>query len=299
MNSNSSPGLHPECYVCLLQQAVSTTREAGLGSDDTREILDAALRRILEARSVPTHVQHVTREVADLTQAKLGKDREHDLYAEIKRKSHLTALSFLPAFRETLRSSEDPLATGVRIAAAGNIIDFGAKDHGSLDLNKELSSLDNLRFGRDDLPAFRERLGRTSLLLYLCDNVGEILFDRLLMEVLLTSKPGLRIVAAVRDKPIINDATLSDARESCLDEVAELISSGSVLPGTLLEECTPEFCDLYHKADLVLSKGQGNFETLRHQADERVFLLLRVKCDTMARLSGLCKGDLVFMQGGS
>lgn len=101
----------------------------------------------------------------------------------------------------------------------------------------------------------------------------------------------------MRQCPIINDATVDDAFEAGLQDYATVISSGSVYPGTILSECTAEFKNLYAHADLIISKGQGKFETLLDQGDSRVFFLLRIKCDTMAKLSGQVKGRLVFMQG--
>jgi uncharacterized protein with ATP-grasp and redox domains len=258
--------------------------------------MDAAMRWILMARYNPIQVQHIVRHVADVVQKRLGLPN-HDLYADVKRQSHNVALSFVDGFRDTMQHSAHPLETGIRIAAAGNIIDFGAKDHASLDLHKELNSLERLKFGRYDYDAFHAKLGGAEQLLYLCDNVGEIDFDKLLMEQLRKSYPQLQITAAMRQSPIINDATVDDALVAGLDQVSTVISSGSVYPGTILSECTNAFRELYYKADLVISKGQGNFETILPDADERVFFMLRIKCDTMAHLAGLQKGELVFMQG--
>jgi uncharacterized protein with ATP-grasp and redox domains len=104
-------------------------------------------------------------------------------------------------------------------------------------------------------------------------------------------------VAALRDKPIINDATLEDAKEVGLDHLVATISSGSIYPGTILLETTEEFQKLFASADVILSKGQGNFETLLPVADERLFFLLRIKCEYMAVLSKVQKDNLVLIQG--
>jgi hypothetical protein len=107
----------------------------------------------------------------------------------------------------------------------------------------------------------------------------------------------VRITAAVRDKPIINDATLADAKVVGLDRLVTTISSGSVYPGTILTETTPAFQELFAAVDVILSKGQGNFETLLPLADKRIFFLLRIKCEYMAALADVEKGGLVLMQG--
>lgn len=289
-------GIDPDCYSCIINQARSTALHAGLNRSDTQDVMDEALRRILMARIEPLQVQHIVRHVADDIQKRLGKPNL-DLYAAVKKQSHEVALSFTNQFREAIKQSKTPLETGIRVAAAGNIIDFGAKDHASLDLQNELSAFNHLIFGRYDYSAFIKKLEKANQILYVCDNVEEIDFDKLFIEQILQLYPKIQIVAAMRQSPIINDATVEDALEAGLDKVATVISSGSVYPGTILNECNSNFRELYYKVDLVISKGQGNFETMLPYADERVFFMLRIKCNTMAKLTAIRKGELVFMQG--
>lgn len=291
-------GINPDCYGCLINQARSTARHAGLDRTQTQEVMDAALRWILIARYNPLQVQHIVRHVADVTQGILKK-KNADLYAEIKKMSHEVALTFVDDFQSQIQTSASPIEMGIRIAAAGNIIDFGAKDHASLNLHTELRDLHKLNFGCYDMNSFMSRLSTANQLLYVCDNVGEIVFDRMLIEQMKIQYPNLQITAAMRHTPIINDATIEDAVIAGLDQFATVISSGSVYPGTILAECNNAFRDLFYHADLVVSKGQGNFETLLSDGDERVFFLLRIKCDTMAHVAGQKKGDLVFMQGNN
>ena len=144
---------------------------------------------------------------------------------------------------------------------------------------------------------FKIALDGASTHIYLCDNSGEIVFDMLFIKELQQAYPNLQIVAAVRDKPIINDATLEDAKIVGLDRLVTTISSGSVYPGTVLPETTEAFQELFAAADVILSKGQGNLETLLPLADERIFFLLRIKCDYIASLTKMTKDSLVLMQG--
>ena len=192
-----------------------------------------------------------------------------------------------------------PLAAALRVAAAGNIIDFGAKDHATLDLKRECEAIGVQPFGNFDIAPFRKLVEGAKDLLYVCDNAGEIVFDILLMEVLRDLRPGLRIVAAFRERPILNDATIEDAREVGMDRVAELVSSGSVYAGTPLASCSDSFRTSFAEADVVVSKGQGNFSTLRHDAHERLFFSLRIKCATIARLTGLELDTLQFVQASN
>lgn len=294
--TKEATGIHPDCYGCLMNQARSTARQAGLNRTQSQDVLDAALRWILIARYNPLQVQHIVRHVADETLKILG-NKDADIYAAIKKQSHEIALSFVDSFHKQMQESHSPLETGIRIAAAGNIIDFGVKDHANLDLHKELSAVDQLQFGRYDIDAFLTRISKAKNLLYICDNAGEIVFDRLLMEQIKTEYPHVQITAAVRHAAIINDATLEDARVAELHPFANVISSGSIYPGTILNECSGTFQNLYSHTDLIISKGQGNFETLLNDGDERVFFLLRIKCETMAQIAKQKKGELVFLQG--
>jgi uncharacterized protein with ATP-grasp and redox domains len=141
----------------------------------------------------------------------------------------------------------------------------------------------------DAAAALRRAVAGADRILYLCDNAGEIVFDRLLIEVL----PSEKITAVVRGTPVINDATLEDARATGLTEVVRVMDNGSDAPGTLLETCSPAFRDCFAAADLIIAKGQGNFETLSETRGKRIFFLLKVKCPLIARDIGEPTGRLV------
>ena len=196
-----------------------------------------------------------------------------------------------------IKESSSPLETALKIAAAGNIIDFGAKNYAKLDIKKELSTIDQRGFGIYNYDQFYKHLSHASVLLYICDNAGEIVLDKIFIEEIKKAFPSLDIICALRERPIINDAVLEDAFDVGLDQVATLISSGSVYPGTILEETSSEFKKLFKTSDIIISKGQGNFETLLDEATEKIFFILRIKCEMMARLSNVQLDDLVLMQG--
>lgn len=298
-NRNShSPGIAPDCYSCVVNQAISAARFAGLNQEQTERIVAVAKAGLEESKATFILVQHVVRRVADAIIKEKGESSFFDIYAEVKEKSNLLSMDYATSLQKEIEASVSPLEAGLQIAAAGNIIDFGARDHASLDLDRELRNLMEVPFARYDLEDFRRSLGMASTLLYLCDNSGEIVFDMLFIKQLQREYPALRIVAALRDKPIINDATLADARAVGLDRLVSTISSGSVYPGTILAETTEAFQQIYASADVILSKGQGNFETLLPVADKRVFFLLRIKCDYMAALSQVVRDSLVLMRAG-
>ncbi len=286
------------CYPCVFEQLLSLAKVTELKPESEKMLFEHSMRYLLETRGEDIVVQHVIRNATDKAVDLSGRGTDFDPYREIKKRSNNIALAFTGEFRKTIRNSPEPLQEALKIAAAGNIIDFGAKQHGSLDVEKELGTIDDRVFGQFDFEAFSERLKSATRLLYICDNAGEIVFDKLCVEEIGRYNPQTEIICAVRERPVINDAVLPDARDAGLDKVAKVISSGSIYPGTLLEETTDDFKRLYAEADLIISKGQGNFETLLDAADERLFFILRIKCDQMAELSRVAKGELVLMQGG-
>jgi uncharacterized protein with ATP-grasp and redox domains len=288
-----------ECYSCIFSQLHSLAKVTGLDGESSKLLFEDSMRQLLDTHGEGLVVQHIVRSATDRAIALSGKGAGYDPFGAIKKESNVIALQFVDEFRNKIRNSAKPLQDAVKIAAAGNIIDFGAKQHGSLDVEKELSTISERTFGCFDFAELSRRLLLAEKLLYICDNAGEIVFDRLFIEEIRRSHPDLEVVCAVRAMPIINDAVLSDASESGLQEVAVVISSGSVYPGTLLDETSEEFRQLFDNADVIISKGQGNFETLLDVADERLFFILRIKCDQMAKLSGVAKGELVLMQGGT
>ncbi|MBN1929539.1 MAG: DUF89 family protein [Chlorobiaceae bacterium] len=288
-----------ECYPCLFEQLLSLTKITGMEAEAGKALFAHSMRQLLESGGEGIAVQHLIRSATDEATRLTGRSADFDPYREIKQRSNDVALAFADEFRARIRDSGKPLEEAVRVAAAGNIIDFGAKRHGSLDVEHEVRTIGERQFGRFDFEPFSMRLASATRLLYICDNAGEIVFDRLFIEAIRRLHPQLDVICAVRERPVINDAVEDDALYAGLEEVATVISSGSVYPGTLLEEVSGEFRRLFDEADLIISKGQGNFETLLDDADERLFFILRIKCDQMSKLSGIAKGELVLMQGGT
>jgi uncharacterized protein with ATP-grasp and redox domains len=298
-NQRRFAGVSSDCHSCVLDQALSAARFAALDEAQTESVLELARSELERSRTVPLQVQHILRSVADAVLRARQKDSHFDIYAAVKEKSNRLSLEHAKHFEEMILGSELPIETALQIAAAGNVIDFGAKNHGNLDVEQELERLCETPFAHFAIGPFKGALQKAKTLLYLCDNAGEIVFDGLFIQTLLRTYPDLEIVAATRERPIINDATLDDARAVGLDRLVEIISSGSVYPGTILSEASEEFQRLFAVADVILAKGQGNFETLLPEKDPRLFSLLRIKCDYMAWLSGIEKNSLVLMQGGS
>ena len=214
----------------------------------------------------------------------------NDPYYEKKNIANQSALSLYSRMKDTVDDSNDPLLTACRLSIAGNDIDLGAQtEYDSINSIIEDSLVFDL--DQENYAKFKENVTKANLILYIGDNAGETVFDRILIEQILQIK-NLKIVFVVREKPIINDATFEDAIKVGLDKVATIISSGSDAPATILSQCSPEMLSLYQSADVIISKGQGNYESLSGRS-ENIFFLFKVKCPVIARDSNLAIGGPV------
>lgn len=272
-----------DCLPCLLQQALEAARVATDDESIHREVMtrvSAFLAKVSLDKSPPDIGRTVHAMIRDIS----GNE---DPYADKKRYSNEHALSLLPDLRTLVQAADDPLHTAVRLAVAGNVIDFGARGH-SFDLEDELKTVIDAEFGICHYQEFKQDILQARTILYLGDNAGEIMFDRLLVEVLLKSSPAT-ITFVVRGSPVLNDATLEDAHFAGLDKLVRVIENGSDAPATLLSEVTPQVRDLFENVDLIISKGQGNCESL-FGASGNIYFLLKVKCPIMAKLAGAESG---------
>lgn len=209
----------------------------------------------------------------------------NDPYKEIKASSIAEAKVMVPTLKSILERSENRLLTAIRMAIAGNIIDFGMSK--KFNLTEDVYHILGQDFAFFDFMEFQKELQKAETILYIGDNAGESVFDRILIE-----EMGKKTFYAVREVPVINDVVIEDAIASDLGDVAEIISSGSHAPGTILSTCSPEFNQLFKKADLIISKGQGNYEGL---SDEKrsIFFMLKAKCPVIARDLGVNENDIV------
>ncbi len=216
-----------------------------------------------------------------------------DPYAEHKALYNRKALALYPRFKEMVSGSADPLDAALRIAVAGNIIDFGIHDANDIRIEETVQASLGAVFFHDDTKELKERLKSLNSVLYIADNAGEIVMDKLFIEQI---GPG-RVTCAVRSAPIINDATKLDAEQAGLDSICTVIASGSKASGTPLGLCSDEFRSIFASADVVIAKGQGNFETLAPTGRD-VFHLMMVKCPVISRETGAPLGSFLAMKKG-
>lgn len=276
-----------DCIPCFVRHALEMARIATTDEAIHRQVLREVL---LEAAGwdmrlpAPVLSQRVQRRLHALTGIA-------DPYREAKQRFNELALELLPKLRAQVEMAADPLQAAVRVAIAANVIDVGVPDNlCEEDIERSLSqSLAGPFAG--DVDSFREAISGAGEILYLTDNTGEIVFDRLLIERL----PAPRITVAVRGAAILNDATLADARVAGLDQIAQVIDNGSGAPGTVLTECSAAFRERFESADVIIAKGQGNFETLA-DGPGNIFFLLKIKCAVVAAHTGLDIGTHALIQ---
>lgn len=273
-----------DCIPCIVRQSLASVRRV---TDDDR-IQEQILREVLLAASQlnmdqppAAMAQRVHRRIRQLC----GNE---DPYRESKERFNRLALELLPAFQQRVQAATDPWDAAVRLAIAGNIMDLGVKS-GLNEAQIRVSIGQSLDEPLDGSTVhFATAVSEAKCILYLADNAGEIVFDRLLVE----RMPREKLTVAVRGAPVINDATLADAETAGLTKLVRVIENGSDAPGTILADCSPTFQQAFDEADLVVSKGQGNYETLR-ECSKRIYFLLRVKCPVIAQDIGCPVGRMV------
>jgi uncharacterized protein with ATP-grasp and redox domains len=235
----------------------------------------------------PAMAQRIHRRLREITGG-------NDPYRQAKDRLNGLALELLPELRAKIESSNDPLVMAARLAIVGNVMDMGV--NGNLteaDVRHAVNlTLTEPFFG--ELDRFRRAITEAQSILYLADNAGEIAFDRLLVEQLLSK----RVTVVVRGAAVINDATLIDAQAVGLDKIAEVIDNGSDAPGTILSDCRPEFQQRFAEANLIIAKGQGNFETLSGEPGN-LFFLFKTKCSVVANQIKQPVGTQVLTQSAS
>ncbi|MDD3961546.1 MAG: DUF89 family protein [Bacteroidia bacterium] len=210
-----------------------------------------------------------------------------DFYLREKCDSNNLALSIADYWKEAVKSTKNPFAMAVRLAIAGNIMDYGAAN--TFNLRKTIEKVMHAKLGIDCSNALADRVQSARKILYLGDNAGEIVFDKLLIATM--QHPDLTFVT--RGGPTLNDVTLKDAHEVRMQDVAQVISSGLDAPTTLLSQSSQSFRDHFQAADLIISKGQGNLEGLIDLKDPRIYFLLMAKCRVMAERLGVEVNDFV------
>ncbi len=277
-----------ECIPCIINQAIKVARQV-TEDEEKQELL---LQKVLVTLSGISYNQtppYLGQEAHRVIRKDLNNP---DPFFKIKREFNQAIKKLYPSLKQKVGGSSDKFACAIKLAIAGNIIDFGPDHH--FELMKTIDQVLSKKPAIDDTESLRKDIKKASLILYLGDNAGETFFDKVFIEQMSSKE----IYYAVRGYPVINDATSEDAYYAGLNEVAKVISNGSDAPGTILEDCSEEFKNIFEKADLVIAKGHGNYETLNEVKGKGLYFLLMVKCRIIGRDLGCSVGDFVVKKVG-
>ena len=274
-----------DCIPCFLRQTLDAVR---LVIDD-ESVHEQIMRDVLQltkemdlSQSPPAIGQRIHRKIRELTE-------NTDPYCDLKKQHNQLALELYDLLEPVVRSSDNSVEIAVRLAIAGNIIDLGVKTSiTDSDIKRTINDSLTAPIDHFAIDEFQSDIDNARNILYLADNAGEIVFDRLLIEQL----PMKKIKVAVKGSPVINDATMEDAIDTGLTKIVTVIDNGSDGPGTILETCSEEFLSSLDQSDLIIAKGQGNYETLS-DLDKNIYFILKAKCPVIAADLGCDIGQMI------
>ncbi|SDU56925.1 damage-control phosphatase ARMT1 family protein [Desulfobacula phenolica] len=273
-----------DCIPCLVRQSLGAARLVTDNEDVHRNVLKktlAAMAVMDMKQSPPMMARLIQQTIAEMTGNK-------DPYKEVKQQFNRFSLEIYPDLEARVNQSDLPLKTAVQLAIAGNIIDFGAISN--LDKKTVFTTIDHALTHevKGDMDNLIQIFDKARHILWIADNAGEIVFDRLVLNLIDTKK----VIFVVRGGAILNDATIEDADKTGIRDLVTTIDSGAAIPGTVLNECSKSFLQAFDRADLIIAKGQGNYETLPHD-DKRIFFLFKAKCPVVAELAQVNLNDMV------
>ncbi len=274
----------PECKRCFQRQAQQSAQRIGLNSVATAELLSAVTQRLdhTPAGEIPP----IT--ASDIHALIRERSGNADPYRQAKAEATEHALSLYPKLKRIIAESDDPLETAVRLAIAGNIIDLGVSEQ--YDLEASIERVLVTEPAINHIVRLKQALSQANEVLFLADNAGETVMDRLLIEQL-----DVPVTYVVKGGPAVNDATREDASAAGIDEVCEVIDHGAATLGTLLERCNAEFQQRFHDAPLIIAKGMANYESLSGSRPG-IFFLLQAKCAVVAADLGVAEKSLIVLE---
>jgi uncharacterized protein with ATP-grasp and redox domains len=280
-----------DCVTCIIEQINKAIVHLNLDEQQAQQIRQEVLNRSKDFSFEHTP-PFVAREVYEYLANEISCS---DPLESLKQQSIEKALQFVPFIEKKIRQEEDKIFTAIKAAVAGNVIDFGAKEQFLLE--DEIAKVFKTNFMINDYKKLLKQLETKNTVLILADNAGENVFDKILIKIIKRLYPNKEITYATRGKPIINDITTKEAYQIGIDKFATIVSTGVDTPGLELSRANVAFRHLFEKAELIISKGMGNFECLESQKDNRIFYLFKVKCNVVANAIGKNVGDIILKQG--
>ena len=268
-----------KCYDCIFKLILELSEQLGSDGETRKRLANEMLEKFVEVSarggSPPELLAHLWGEI------RFEASGCADPMKEIKRNSTELGLRLLPRLREAVRNSDKPFDAAVRLAAAGNIIDYGIfRDLDLVRAGESILAVLDEPYDRAAAAELKRRMDGADSIFYMLDNCGEAVIDRLLME-----PYREKLTVGVRGKPVLNDVTPEDAAASGID-FAPVIDTGDATAGVSFTRSKPEFLEKLESASLVIAKGQGNFESMEHLFKKPVFYLFRAKCSVITTLLG-------------
>ncbi|MBE0523430.1 MAG: DUF89 family protein [Methanosarcinales archaeon] len=277
-----------DCIFCIQRQALEAVRLVTKDVKKQEKILKVVMAKLLEINwnSSPP-------DIADVVYNMIRKEsKEDDPYKNIKKECNDIALGMYPELKRIVDQSSTPLLTAARLAISGNVIDYGT---GNFDINKTISLEAGNKFRIDHFSEFVNNLEKAENLVYLTDNAGEIVFDKILLETIISKYKFKNIFCAVKMTPFINDTTSQDAEYIGIDRMpgVEILNIG--VDGNGPDHSGKTFTDIIAENNMIISKGQRNYETLPDS--EKIFFMLIAKCPFIAKELGVQQGDFILKRG--
>lgn len=281
----------PDCIPCHFNQMSRIIKSLNVSEEDSFSLYKKVAEEFSKMENNITPV-----EMADILYTVVEKQTGvRDVFYGEKKEANEMAMKIVDYIEKDPDSIEWPLKMYAKLSALGNQIDLGAHEVDLESFEKEIiSKALELSFALDAFEDFEQRLKNAKRVLFILDNAGEVVFDKLFMKKIKETYPNIIIYSAVRGRTILNDVTDQEAAFIRLEEVSEVIDSGSMYPGVVIGKTSGLFSRIYDNADLIISKGQGNFEGLSDDAVEKLFFCLMVKCETVSKYIGIPKGSTVF-----
>jgi uncharacterized protein with ATP-grasp and redox domains len=282
--------MHDKCLPCVVNQVLKTADITGVNS---KEELLREVFTYLSKMDFNITTPEIIGEVFAMIKKHVGNP---DPYKETRNHYNTMFLKLLPEFEKKIEEAEDPFQLAVRYAIVGNIIDFNPIHNTLLeDIFDCFEKMENLELAINDSKALKEDILSAKTLLYLGDNCGEICLDKILLKKIKELNPKVKIFFGVRGKPVVNDSIAEDAFAVGIDEYAEIIDNGDGSLGTVLNRTSLEFKEVYNKADVVIAKGQANYECLSEE-NKNIYFLLMTKCDVIANDIGTPEKKMICMK---
>lgn len=277
--------MHKDCIQCDINQMIKLSQILNLDAKKEQQLIDIT-QEYIETCDMKKTNPEIMGEIWKRITPILGTDNP---YKDIKSDYN----QLVSSMQIDCRS----LYLSLKVATLGNLIDFAAKHTFTQDSFKKLiKDAQNMSFSIDDSQELFERLSKAQTLLYLGDNCGEIVLDKYFIQEIKNNYPQLDVVYGVRGQSIVNDITIDDALEVHMEETAQVLSNGDGSLGTVLDRTSQEFQNLFQKADIVICKGQGNYEGLCHVNKPNLFFLFMAKCDIVAKMIGVERMSIVCMK---